>query len=32
MLKELTLRGILFIRLHNGRSCTYLDVKNYIEL
>ena len=27
MLKELTLRGILFISLLKGRSCTYLDVK-----
>ena len=32
MIKELTLRVILFICLHNGMSCTYLDVKNYIEL
>ena len=32
MLKELTSRGILFICLHKGRSCTYLDVKNDIEL
>ena len=31
MLKELTSRGILFICLHKGRSCTYLDVKD-IEL
>ena len=27
MLKELTSRGILFICLLKGRSCTYLDVK-----
>ena len=31
MLKELTSRGILFVFLHKG-SCTYLDVKNDIEL
>ena len=32
MLKELTLKGSLFICLHKGRSCTYLDVKTDIEL
>ena len=32
MLKELTSMGILFICLLKGRSCTYLDVKNDIEL
>ena len=32
MLKELTSRGILFICLLKVRSCTYLDVKNDIEL
>ena len=32
MLKELTSRGILFICLSKGRSCTYLDAKIDIEL
>ena len=32
MLNKLTSRGILFICIHKGRSCTYLDVKNDIEL
>ena len=32
MLKELTSKGILFVCLLKGRSCTYLDVKNDIEL
>ena len=32
MLKELTSRGILFICLLKGRSCTYLDAKNDIKL
>ena len=32
MLNELTSRGILFIAYLRGRSCTYLDVKNDIEL
>ena len=32
MLKELTARGILFICLLTGRSCTYLDAKTDIEL
>ena len=32
MLKELTSRGILFICLPKGRSCTYLDAKIDIEL
>ena len=32
MLKELTLKEILFICLLKGRSCTYLDVKNNSEL
>ena len=32
MLNKLTSREILFIYLHKGRSCTYLDVKNDIEL
>ena len=31
MLNKLTSRGILFICLHKGRSCTYLDVKKDIE-
>ena len=32
MPEELTSRGILFICLLMGRSCTYLDVKTDIEL
>ena len=32
MLKELTSRRNLFICLHKGRSCTYLDVKTDIKL
>ena len=32
MLKELTLSGVLFICLLNGRGYTYLDVKTDIDL